>query len=34
MWPGLAMDRSAFLPGRLVCYVQVFVFGEQNVTSG
>ncbi len=30
----LAMDSGAFLPGRLVCYAQVFVSGEQNVTSG
>jgi hypothetical protein len=34
MWPGLAMDSGAFLLGRLVCYAQVFVSGEQKVTSG
>jgi hypothetical protein len=34
MWPGLAMDSGASLLGRLECYAQVFVSGEQSVTSG
>ncbi len=34
MWPRLAMDSGTFLLGRLVCYAEVFVSGEQNVTSG